>query len=131
MGIDEDHEKAFNELLYNYPDAYATGIVIAERALRSAIMRDTGSAEKYYTMLDENENFSNIVTDRGTEAMPNLQNYLAFSYIQEGRFEEAQELIESLETNYPNSYVFMRGPNFRPRLQPVQHAVDRLRGQMQ
>lgn len=121
----------FNKVKSWYPDAYATGMVIAERALRSAIMRDTGGTEKYYAMLDENNNFSNIVTDRGTEAMPNLQNYLANSYIQDGRFEEAQELIESLETNYPDSYVYTRGPNSRPRLQPVQKATDKLRWYMQ
>jgi hypothetical protein len=128
-GVDnpEDQEKAFNEMLAKFPDAYATGMAIAERGLRSAFLRKGDDVKEYYSMLSENDKFSNIVTDRGTEAMPNLENYLAYSYIQEGRFEDALVFIESLEKKYANSFVLTRGSGRRLKLIPASQAAENLR----
>ncbi len=126
-GNAEDQEKAFSEMLTKFPDAYATGKTIAERALRSAFMRKSNDVEEYYGMLRENDKFSNIVTDRGMEAMPNLENYLAYSYIREGRVEEAQVFIESLESKYANSFVLTRGADRRLKWLPVSQAAENLR----
>ena len=71
-GNAEDQAKAFNEMLAKFPDAYATGMAIAERGLRAAFLRQGNNVEEYYNMLSENDKFQNIVTDRGTEAMPNM-----------------------------------------------------------
>lgn len=126
-GNAEDQEKAFSEMLTKFPDAYATGKTIAERVLRSAFMRKSNDVEEYYGMLRENDKFSNIVTDRGMEAMPNLENYLAYSYIREGRVEEAQVFIESLESKYANSFVLTRGADRRLKWLPVSQAAENLR----
>jgi hypothetical protein len=56
-------------MLSDYPDAYATGMAIAERSLRSAIMRETNGVQDYYSLLLENDNFSDVVTDCGVEAI--------------------------------------------------------------
>ena len=126
----EDRDKAFQEMQSRYPEAYATGMVIAERGLVSAFRRDAGSAEQYYTMLRENENFSDIVSDRGVEAVPNLEYYLADRYIREGRTGEAQQMLESLEKNYSGSLVFIRGRGRGLSWQPVSEAVSALRSSM-
>jgi hypothetical protein len=127
VGNPEDQEKAFNEMLAKFPDAYATGMAIAERGLRSAFLRKGDDVKEYYSMLSENDKFSNIVTDRGREAMPNLQNYLAYSYIQEGRFEDALVFIESLEKKYANSFVLTRGSDRRLKWIPASQASENLR----
>jgi len=127
VGNAEDREKAFNEMLTNFPDAYATGMVIAERGLRSAMMRKGDNVQEYYDMLRKNDKFSNIVTDRGAEAIPNLENYLANSYIREGRVEEALVFIESLEGQYANSFVITRGADRRLRWVPAWQAAENLR----
>lgn len=127
MGNPEDQKKAFNEMLAKFPDAYATGMAIAERGLRSAFLQKADDAKEYYSMLRENDKFSNIVTDRGTEAMPNLENYLAYSYIQEGRVEDALVYIESLETKYANSFVLTRGADRRLKWISASQAADNLR----
>ncbi len=127
---DADREKsdsAFAELLAKYPEAYATGMAIAERAFYSGFRRDTAEVEKYYDMLSENEKFSHIVTDRGVEAMPNIEYYLARQYIRQGDGESALTLIESLETNYPDSLLFARGSGRGRRWQPVAQLISGLR----
>jgi hypothetical protein len=121
-----DREKAFGEMLEKYPDANATGMVIAERAFRSAFRGNISEAENFYSLLHENDNFSNVVTDRGIEAVPNLQYYLAQRYIRDGRAADAQVMLNSLEENYTDSYVRTRGQGYRPRWQPVSQVVDSL-----
>ncbi len=102
-------------------------MAIAERGLRSAFLQKADDAKEYYSMLIENDKFSNIVTDRGTEAMPNLENYLAYSYIQEGRVEDALVYIESLETKYANSFVLTRGAGRRLKWISASQAAENLR----
>jgi hypothetical protein len=126
-GNAEDQEKAFSEMLTKFPDAYATGMAIAERALRSAFRQRNNDVEEYYGMLRENDMFSTIVTDRGMEAMPNLENYLANRYIREGRVEEAQVFIESLEGKYADSFVLTRGADRRFKWLPASQVAENLR----
>lgn len=126
-GNTADQEEAFNEMLAKFPEAYVTGLAIGERALRAAIRRQDDEVEEYYRMLRDNETFSSLVTDRGTEVMPHLERYMAYNYIRQGRMDEAQVLIESLENNYSNSYIITRGANLRVRWVPVQRIVDNLR----
>ena len=59
--------------------------------------------------------------------MPNLENYLAHSYIRQGRLEDAQVFIESLETKYTNSLIVSRGPNRRIKWIPASQAAENLR----
>jgi hypothetical protein len=78
-------------------------------------------------MLSENDKFQNIVTGRGMEALPNLENYLARRYIREGRFEDAQVFIESLQSKYANSFIISREPNRRIKWIPATQAAENLR----
>jgi tetratricopeptide (TPR) repeat protein len=123
----QEIERAFAELLAKYPDAYATGMAIAERALISGFRRDTSEVEKYYDMLRQNENFSNVVTDRGVEAVPNIEYYLARQYLRQGSIDSALPLIESLEKNYSDSRLFTGRFGSRQRWQPVSQVIPGLR----
>lgn len=121
-----DSQKAFGEMLEKYPDAFATGMVIAERAFQSAYRGNISEVEDYYNLLRGNENFSNVVTDRGVEAVPNIEYYLARQYIRDGRIEDARFLLNSLEENYADSYVRTRRQGSGPRWQSVSQVVDGL-----
>jgi len=127
----QESDSAFAELLENFPEAYATGMAIAERAFVSGFRRNTSEVEKYYDMLRENENFSHIVTDRGVEAMPNVEYYLARQYLRQGDNVNALALIESLEKNYPDSLLFARRSGSRPRWQPASQVVGNLRREVE
>ena len=123
----QERDSAFAELIAKYPEANATGMAIAERALVSGFRRNTSEVEKYYDMLRENENFSHIVTDRGVEAMPNVEYYLARQYLRQGDNDNALALIESLEKNYPDSLLFTGRSGSGRRWQPVSQVVAKLR----
>jgi len=121
-----DSANAFGEMLEKYPDAYATGMVIAERAFQSAFRRNISEVEDYYTLLRGNDNFLNIVTDRGIEAVPNIQYHLVRQYIRDGRVEDAQVLLNSLEENYADSFIRARRQGHGPRWQPVPQVTESL-----
>ena len=123
----QESDSAFAELLAKYPEANATGMAIAERALVSGFRRNTSEVEKYYDMLRDNENFSHIVTDRGVEAMPNVEYYLARQYLRQGNKDDAMALIQSLERNYPDSLLFTRRSGSGRRWQPVTQVIGDLR----
>jgi hypothetical protein len=123
----QESDRAFAELLTKYPEAYATGMAIAERALFSGFRRNIADAEKYYDMLRENENFSNIVTDRGVEAMSNIEYFLVRQYLRQENSDDALVLIESLEKNYPDSLVFTRRSAGGRRWQTVSEVIPSLR----
>ena len=120
-------DSAFAELVEKYPEAFATGMAIAERALYSSRRKNTSAVEKYYDMLRENDKFSYIVTDRGVEAVPNIEYYLAREYLRQGDTNSAVNLIESLEEGYPDSLLYVRGARRDRRWQPVGKVVSRLR----
>ena len=122
----QERDGAFAELISKYPEAYATGMAISERALISGFRAQTSEVEKYYDMLRDHEHFSHIVTDRGVEAMPNIEYYLARQYIRQGNSDDARALIESLEKNYADSLLFTRRAGSGPRWQPVSQVVANL-----
>jgi hypothetical protein len=93
----------------------------------AVFLRKDKNVEEYYNMLGENDKFQNIVTDRGTEAIPNLENYLAQRYIRIGRLEDAQIFIESLETKYANSLIVSKGPHHRIKWIPASQTAENLR----
>jgi len=121
----ETREKAFKEMLEKYPDAYATAKVIAERAVRSAFRRNTTAVEEYYHLLNQDNKFSSVTTDRGMEVLPNIENYLAQQYLQDGRIEDARVLRDSLELNYADSYILSREPGAGWRWLPVSQVVSK------
>lgn len=124
----EDSNEAFEVMLAKYPDAYATAMAIGERALFS-FRSNTSEAEKYYKMLHENQNesYSNVITDQGIEVLPNIEYFLARRYVREGRLSEADTMLKSIEENHSDSLVFFRRNR---RWQPISRAVERLRSQM-
>ena len=128
-GSDTDREtrdKAFEEMLAKYPDAYATAKVIAERAVRSAFRRNTTAAEEYYHLLRQNDKFSTVTTDRGLEVLPNIEHYLAQQYLRNGRIEDARVLRDSLELNFSDSYILIREPGTGWKWLPVSQVVSKL-----
>ena len=127
----EERDKAFNAMLENYPDAFATGMVIAERALAAAFRQKPAELENYYNLLSANENFGNIVTDRGLEAVPNIQYYLARQYINEGRTEEAKALIDKIEQDHAGSYLDIRRSGRRRNWVTAGEATQGLRQQIE
>lgn len=127
-------EKAMNELIEKYPDANATGMVIAENAMGAAFRGNLEDAEKYYAMLMESEKRSQVVTDWGMKAAPTMQYYLASQYIEKGRTQEAEDLIYQLEQG-GNDMIFAagqtRGRGRFPGYQSTKDAVSSLRKQLE
>jgi len=126
----ETRERAFDEMLAKYPDAYATAKVIGQRALRSAFRGNTAAVEEYYNLLRQNDKFSAVATDRGTEVLPNVEHYLAQQYLREGRIEDARLLRDSLELNYSDSYIITRETGAGWRWLPVSQVVTKLDRQL-
>jgi len=122
----ETREKAFEEMVEKYPDAYATAKVIAERAVRSAFRRNTTAVEEYYQMLRQNDKFATVTTDRGLEVLPNIEHYLAQQYLRDGRIEDARGLRDSLELNFSDSYILTREPGTGWKWLPVSQVVSKL-----
>ncbi len=122
----ETREKAFREMLEKYPDAYATAKVVAEHALGSAFRGNTPAVEEYYQLLRQNDKFSTVATDRGVEALPNIEHYLAQQYLRDGRIEDARLLRDSLELNFSSSYILTREPGSGWRWLPVSQVVLKL-----
>ena len=124
---------AFNAVLEKYPDSYAAAKLISERAFVSALRnRDIQETEKYYDMLmaNDNDHFRNVVTDFGMEAVPAIEHNLARLYLRDGRIDAAKSMLDSLESNYPQSFVIMRTPLSGRQLVPVQEAIDIMRSRI-
>ena len=124
----EDREEAFTEMLDKYPDAYATAMLIAERAFTAMWSRDPAGVENYYAMLKERDSdiVGQVVTDRGIEALPNIEIYLVRQYLRDGRETNATVLSESLQDQYPESMVFMGGRGRGGRWLTVAEALGRI-----
>jgi hypothetical protein len=58
--------------------------------------------------------------------MPNLEQYMAYAYIQEGRIDEARAMIDSLGNKYPDSFVIIPGVNRRFERVPVRQVIEDL-----
>lgn len=108
-GSDEEREKAFQELVQKYPDAHATAMIAAERAVGALFRDNIEDAERYYAFLQSNPKFAGTVTDWGVEAMPAIQAGLARMYLRQNRRQDAERLINDLEQNYGDSYIFTMG----------------------
>ena len=98
-------QQALEKMKQDYPEAYATGMLMAEEALSSALEMNVGTAEAYYQDLRNSSKFKDIVTDTGIEAVPAIQSYLVREYIQAGRIDEANTIIQDMEKNYSESIV--------------------------
>ena len=76
----------------------------------------------------KNYNFLNIITGKGLDAIPNIENDLARFYFRKGQKDELVQMTRNLE-NHPDSYVLisnLRGFS-RPRLRPVSEAILKLK----
>ncbi|MBW2678119.1 MAG: hypothetical protein JRD49_11195 [Deltaproteobacteria bacterium] len=124
----QDREAAFAEMLAKYPEAYATSMIIAERAFSAMWSSDPDGVENYYSMLKEHDNeiTAEVVTDRGIEALPNIELYMVRQHMLEGHETEAAILTDSLLEHYPESLVFMGGRGRGGRWVTVQEALDRI-----
>lgn len=122
---------ALNKMVEQYPEAYATGVAVAEQALSEALDGNTGQVESYLQTLRESAQYGDIVTDQGVEALPNIQAFLARQYIEQNRIDEASSLLQDLSANHSDSLIIeptTGGPPKPPRT--VQQVVDELRQQL-
>ncbi|HBZ56578.1 MAG TPA: hypothetical protein DEO88_14330 [Syntrophobacteraceae bacterium] len=129
-GTSESSNTALNKLLSDYPQSNAAAMVLSEKALQAASQANTVVAEQYYKNLTTNENFSSAVTDSGVEAKPALTAYLAYQYVQQNRFTEANTLLQSLEQNYSSALLATPGPQGQMQYRSVTDTVKVLRSQM-
>lgn len=126
-----ESDKAFSQLVSEYPEANATAMVIAEKAMQAAGRDNTLAVEEYYNMLEDKENAASIVLDSGVEAMPAIQSYLAYQYIQQGRTQEAETLLTNLEATNTSGLIAVPGPKGEPEYRPVSEVIGVMRQQMQ
>ena len=121
-------DQALETMMRDYPESYATGMLMAEEALSSALEMNVGTAEAYYQDLRNNSKFKDIVTDNGIEAVPAIQSYLVREYIQAGRIDEANAVIQDMEQNYADSIVPERSqPGTEPTHKTVSETVGNFR----
>jgi hypothetical protein len=118
---------ALNKLVEEFPDAYSTGVAVAEQALTAALDGNTAQVESYFQTLKESSQYGDIVTDQGIDALPNIQAFLARQYIDQNRIDEAAALLEDLSASHSDSLIMeptTGGPPKPPRT--VQEVVDEL-----
>lgn len=121
-------ENAFKKMISDYPKSYVTAKVIAEHAIMSIRKEDIPAAENYYNMLNKSD-FVRIVTDKGLDAVPNIEHDLAWLYFRKGQLAKLKELTRNLEENHSDSYVLTSGIigfSIR-RLRPVSEAIIKLK----
>lgn len=119
---------ALNKMVEQYPDAYSTGVAVAERALSEALDGNTGQVESYLQTLRDTAQYGDIVTDQGVEALPNIQAFLVRQYIEENRVDDARSLLDELSQTHSDSLIIeptTSGPPKAPRT--AKEVVDELR----
>ncbi|HBZ56575.1 MAG TPA: hypothetical protein DEO88_14315 [Syntrophobacteraceae bacterium] len=123
-------EKALSRLIEEYPEANATAMAIADRALEAAMRRKTSDVEFYFKMLSKQKNHQGIVTDKGVEAYSSLLLYLTRNYIRDGRLEKAEELIRKIESDYSDKLVADRDQSGEPDWRPGSEIAKALRREL-
>ena len=134
QAAEQAREQAFTDLVEKYPDANATAMLVAERAMGSMFRGNMEDAEKYYSMLTQNPQSTEVVTDWGMKAVPTMQYYLANQYIENGQTDKALVIIDQL-ANSSDDMIFGGGGGGRggrgggggPRYQKTSEAVSELR----
>ncbi len=106
--------EALNRMVEEFPEAYETGVAVAEQALQEALNGNLSQVEAYLQTLSETHPDTNIVTEQGLEAVPTIQTFLARQYLEQGRTEEAAALVDQLAQNYPDSLIVEPGPGNAP-----------------
>lgn len=124
--FDEASDTAFKELITKYPSAETTAIAVAERALACAARQDTEGAIEYYNMLLNNTSFDTVITSKGVDATPALLGYFASQYVQQGEYDQAQQMLNYLSQQYADSTLALRGPGGEPVYSTVDDFVGRL-----
>jgi len=127
----QERDAAIDALAKQYPDANATGMVLAERAIGSMFHGNFTDAEKYYAQISNNRNYDNVVTDWGMEAVPMLQYNLAKYYIDQNRRGDAERMLDSLEQKYPQSLLITMGHGHDQGPQTSARAAQELRRRLQ
>ena len=110
--------ESLNKMVEDFPEAYATGVAVAEQALTEALDGNSSQVEAYLQTLKDSAQYGDIVTDQGVEALPNIQAFLVQQYIDQGRVDEAAALLDDLSQNYADSLIIeptTAGPPKPPR----------------
>ena len=106
--------QALNRMLEEFPEAYETGVAVAEQALHEALNGNTAQVETYLQTLADTSPYANIVTEQGLEAVPTIQTFLARQYIDQNRVEEATVLLTRIAQDYPDSLIVEPSPGNLP-----------------
>lgn len=104
-------DTAFSSLVSQYPEANATGMAIADRALASALDQNSADVLQYYNQLKSSDAYAHVVTDNGIEAVPTLESYLVQDYLSKGQVSQAQAMIADMKNNYSDSVIMDRSPD--------------------
>lgn len=136
---DEERERAYQDLLERYPDSYAAGMILAERAVGNLFRGNTEEAERYYQQLRNHDLHAHTVSEWGVDSVPTVQAFLARRYVREGRYDDAHALLNDMEQNYGDAVVFTFGGGERGRgrgrgegeVSRTQDIVNDLRTRMQ
>lgn len=124
---EEERLNALNELLDKYPDSYAAAKAVSLKAIESIRRNNIGKAEEYYNMLldVQAKKTDRVVLDNGFDAVPAVEQTLAYAYYRSGRIEDVKKMVKSLEENYPDSVyrVMSRGG---PRIMTSEEAIERI-----
>jgi hypothetical protein len=104
-------DEALSTLVSQYPEANATAMALAERALSSALDQNSADALEYYNQLKSNPAYADVVTDNGVEAIPALQSFLVQDYLSKGQTDQARAVIADMKNNYADSVILDRTPD--------------------
>jgi hypothetical protein len=121
----------WEESLPTDANAWVRAKQTAELALDAALRMETLEVERCYAKLRADRSSESIVTDMGVEAIPAIQGYLAYQYVQNGRFKEAEAMMRELGATHAHSEILVPGPGGLPESRPVRKIVKELRRQMQ
>jgi hypothetical protein len=125
---EEAREEAINELLDKYPDSYAAAQAVSMKAMEAARVNDIDGAEEYYGMLVDIQGTKsdNVVFRNGLEALPTVGHVLVWTYFRDGRTEDVNNMVNSLEENYSDSLYSIRSRS-GPRVVTGEEAFARMR----
>jgi hypothetical protein len=87
----------------------------------------TEDVSSYLARLMSMPDGAQIVTESGFQAAPVLHSYLARTYIAEGKYEEAEKIISSLEQNCATQLVAEPGAGGQPEWTAVSELASQFK----
>lgn len=89
-----------------YPGSFAERMMIATELLNACYRGEVFNVELRYLELAEDPSWKNMPTVFGFEAFPTALAFIATNYKTKGNLEKANEYLDTLKKDYPESYLF-------------------------